>query len=377
VSLSAWLPASPWILALLVITYRYATRRPQLGAYAPVATGPLVSVIIPARNEARNIERCVRSVLATAYRPLEVVVVDDRSTDGTGDLVARMAVRLVRGTEPPPGWFGKQWALVQGYRVARGELLLFADADTKHEPELIPRAVAALTAERADLLSVVPRQEMVTFWEKLIQPHVFVALGARIGDLRRVNRTRVEWNAIANGQFILATRGSYEAVGTHEAVKNSVADDLMLAQTYVRHTKDIFLLHAPDYMSTRMYGSLHEIVEGWSKNLALGAPLMLPPVRMLRTLLPYLMWVPALVWVGPPVAWGVFDWDAAAVATVASLLTWIAIYAGERGPLHYALLYPLGALMVAYIMIRSAWRGNRKVEWRGRLYRGSGTHQKM
>jgi len=306
-------------------------------------------------------------------------VVDDRSTDGTGDLVAGLGerVRLVRGAELPPGWFGKQWALVQGYRVARGDLLLFADADTKHEPELIARAVAALTAERVDLLSVVPRQEMVTFWERLIQPHVFLALQARVGDLRRVNRTRIEWDAIANGQFILVTRGSYQAVGTHEAVKNSVADDVMLAQSYVRAGLDIFLVHAPHDMSTRMYRSLREIVEGWSKNLALGAPLMAPPVRVIRTLLPYLMWVPALVWVGPPVAWAVFGWDFAAIATAASLLTWIGIYAGERGPLRYALLYPLGAVMVAFIMIRSAWRGSRKVEWRGRTYRGSGTHQKL
>ena len=332
-------------------------------------------MIIPARNEARNIERCVRSILAATYPAIEVIVVDDRSTDGTGDLVERLGVRLVRGTELPPGWFGKQWALVQGYRVARGELLLFADADTKHEPELIARAVAALTTERVDLFSLVPRQEMVTFWERLIQPHVFLALQARVGDLRRVNRTRIEWDAIANGQFILVTRLSYEAVGTHQAVRNSVADDVMLAQTYVREGFDIFLAHAPTYMSTRMYGSLKEIVEGWSKNLALGAPLMAPPVRWIRTLLPYLMWVPALVWVGPPLAWAAFDWDFAAIATVASLITWIGIYAGERGPLQYALLYPLGAVMVAFIMMRSAWRGSRKVEWRGRLYRGSGSHR--
>ena len=376
---SAWLLASPWILALLVILYRYATRRPNLRDYPPAPSGggggPLVSVIIPARNEARNIERCVRSILAATYPAIEVIVVDDRSTDGTGDLVERLGVRLVRGTELPPGWFGKQWALVQGYRVARGELLLFADADTKHEPELIARAVAALTTERVDLFSLVPRQEMVTFWERLIQPHVFLALQARVGDLRRVNRTRIEWDAIANGQFILVTRLSYEAVGTHQAVRNSVADDVMLAQTYVREGFDIFLAHAPTYMSTRMYGSLKEIVEGWSKNLALGAPLMAPPVRWIRTLLPYLMWVPALVWVGPPLAWAAFDWDFAAIATVASLITWIGIYAGERGPLQYALLYPLGAVMVAFIMMRSAWRGSRKVEWRGRLYRGSGSHR--
>ena len=364
-----WLLASPWILALFLILYRYATRRPQLRDYAPAASGPLISVIIPARNEARNIDACVRSILAASYPNIEIIVVDDRSTDGTGDLAERLGVRVVRGAELPAGWFGKQWALVQGNRVARGELLLFADADTRHEPELIARAVTALQTERVDLFSVIPRQETVTFWERLIQPHVFVALAARISDLRRLNRTRVDWNAIANGQFILVTRASYERVGTHEAVKSTVTDDVMLAQTYVRHGLDIFLVHAVSDMTTRMYGSLREIIEGWSKNLALGAPLMAPPVRWIRAVFPYVMWMPALLWIGPPVAWAAFGWHFAAIATIASLITWIGIYAGERSPVRYAFLYPLGSAMVALIMIRSAWRGGRKVEWRGRVYK--------
>jgi chlorobactene glucosyltransferase len=378
VSITAWLLAAPWMLAFLVILYRYGTRRPHLRDYAPLERGPLVSVIIPARNEARNIERCLKSVLATGYQAIEVIVVDDRSTDGTADIVEPATgnrLRLIRGAELPPGWFGKQWAMIQGVREARGELLLFTDADTKHERELLPRAVQALLSERADLLSVLPRQEMKTFWERLIQPHVFIALQARVGDLRRLNRTRTEWNAIANGQFILVTRDSYESVGTHEAVKNSVADDLMLAQAYVRSGRDIFLVHAADFMATRMYGSLREIVDGWSKNLALGAPHMMPPVRWIRALAPYLMWVPSLVWIVPPLLWAICGWDWAAIATLVSLATWIAIYAFEKGPVPYALLYPLGATMVAFIMIRSALRGSRTVEWRCRTYRGSGTHQ--
>lgn len=142
-SLVPWLVASPWIAVVFVVVYRFVTRTPRLRDYEPLTSGPLVSVIIPARNEARNIERCVRSVLATAYAPLEVIVVDDRSTDGTAGIVEPATggrLRLVRGTDPPAGWFGKQWAIIQGYRVARGELLLFTDADTKHEPELLPRA---------------------------------------------------------------------------------------------------------------------------------------------------------------------------------------------------------------------------------------------
>jgi len=120
----------------------------------------------------------------------------------------------------------------------------------------------------------------VTFWERLVQPHVFVALAARVGDLRRINRTRVEWNAIANGQFILTTRAAYETVGTHQAVKQSVVDDMALAQGYVRHHLDIFLTHGEQYMVTRMYRSLAGIVEGWTKNLATGVPLAFPPIAL-------------------------------------------------------------------------------------------------
>ncbi len=375
--ITVWLLASPWILVLALVTFRYGRRRPHLREYRPMDDGPLVSVIIPARNERQNIETCVRSVLATTYAALEVVVVDDRSTDGTADVVQRLAadpanagrLRLVRGGELPSGWFGKQWAMVQGYREARGELLLFADADTRHEPELVPRAVTVLTTERADLVSLVPRQEMASFWERLIQPQVFLALQTRVGDLRRVNRTRVVWDAIANGQFILVSRAAYEAVGTHDVVKDHVADDVALAQAFVRAGKDIVLVHAPQFMSVRMYRSLSEIVQGWSKNLALGAPLMTPPIVVVRRAIPYLMWLPSLFWILPPLVWAL-DWPLAlpsAIATMASLLLWIKVYREERAPVRYAFLFPLGAAMVAYIMIRSALRGDR-VEWRGRRY---------
>jgi chlorobactene glucosyltransferase len=371
-----WIPAG-YALFLALIVYRYATRRPRLSDWPPASGGggPLMSVIVPARDEAANIERCVRSLMASSYGRLEVIVVDDRSSDGTGAIVERLAstaeaagrVRLVRGEELSSGWFGKSWALVQGYRAARGELVLFVDADTWLHPELIPRAARALAAERVDMVSVVSRQEVVTFWERLVQPHVFVALAARVGDLRRVNRTRVVWDAIANGQFILTTRAAYESVGTHEAVKDSVVEDMALAQAYVRQHRDIFLTHGEQYMRTRMYRSLAGIMEGWTKNLASGIPLAFPPVPLLRRAAPYVMWLPALVWIAPPVIWAVTGAYWAALTTLISLVIWIVIYWTEATPVWYALLYPVGAAMVAFIMIRSALRG-RRVEWRGRVY---------
>ena len=374
--LAIFIAAAAYGTVLLLVARRYADRHPHLRDYSSVQTGPLISVVIPARNEAANIERCVRSVAAAQYQQLEIIVVDDRSTDATGEIVARLAaepglagrVRLVAGADLPAGWFGKPWALVQGYRVAKGDLLLFADADTKHEPELVSRALGAHQAERVHLVTVIPRQEVGSFWEKLIQPQVFFVLQARVGNLARVNRTRVPWDAIANGQFILTSRADYEAIGTHEAVKDQVAEDVALAQAYVRSGRDLFLVHGPELMSTRMYRSFGEIIEGWSKNMALGSALMLPPIRWLRRVAPYLMWLPSLVWILPPILWALSCWPAAIVATVLSLAIWIAIYHNERAPLAYALLYPLGAIVVAAIMLRSAWRGARRVQWKGRTY---------
>ncbi len=370
-----WIPAG-YALVLALLIRRYAARRPRLAEYPPLARGPLVSVIVPARDEATNIEACMRSILASAYGPFELVVVDDRSSDGTAQIVERVAgevsaggrVRLVQGRELPDGWFGKQWAMVQGYRVARGELLVFTDADTRHHPELLGRAVQALESERVALVTVLSRQEMVTFWERLVQPHVLFVLAARVGDVRRVNRTRVEWDAIANGQFILTPRAAYETAGTHEAVKHSVVDDMALAQAYVRHHLDIFLTYGEEYMSTRMYSSLTGILEGWTKNLATGVPLAFPPWPGLRRAVPYVMWLPALLWIVPPVLWALFGWTWAAATTVIALVLWLAVYRVAGAPLRYALLYPIGAAIVAFIMMRSALRGSRRVEWRGRTY---------
>jgi len=373
-----WLIPAGYLAFLVALFVTYRHRAPRLRDYAPDSGGVLVSVIIPARNEAANIARCVRSVLATTYRPIEVLVVDDRSADATAEIVAGIAaepasggrLRLIRGAELPDKWFGKSWALVQGYREAKGDLLVFTDADTAHEPELIPRAVAALRAERVDLVSVLGRQELGSFWERLIQPHVFLALGARVGSFSRLNRTRVAWDAIANGQFILTSRAAYDAVGTHAAVRETVAEDLALAQSYVRAGRDIFLIHATEFMTTRMYASLGAILEGWSKNLALGTPLMLPPIPWLRRIAPWFIWIPALAWIAPPVVWmatGSVPWGA---ATTVSLAIWIGVCLSEGAPAWYALLYPLGAGMLAFIMMRSAWRGGRRVEWKGRRYSG-------
>jgi chlorobactene glucosyltransferase len=373
------LPSLPWLLPFLGVA-RLANHRPALSAARPV-TGRLVSVVIPARNERSNIDTVLRSVLASTYQPLEVIAVDDRSTDGTADLIRRIAVedsrlRLLDGDVLPAGWYGKPWACHQGYRAASGELLLFTDADTRHHPDLLAKAVGALQGEGADLVTLAPRQRCVTFWERVVMPQIWLLLGLRYHP-GRVNRARRERDVIANGQFILVRRVAYEAVGTHATVRNEIAEDLALAQAFHRAGRKQYFAFAEDLMETRMYQSLAQLVEGWSKNVFLGGRRSFPEEPMLRAMVPLMLAAALLFWLIPPGVLAVGGVEAglgpaAALATGLSVLFWALMSYGMRIPVAYGLLYPLGAAMALYIVMRSTWRGRRRVEWRGRTYRAGG-----
>jgi chlorobactene glucosyltransferase len=305
-------------------------------------------------------------------------VVDDRSTDGTAAIVRTLSdprVRLVPGEELPDGWFGKPWACFQGFREAKGELLLFTDADTRHGPELLGRAVGALLAEKAALVTVSPRQRCVTFWERVVMPQIWFLLSLRYHP-ETVNRARRPTDVIANGQFILTTRTAYEAAGTHAAVRHEVAEDLALAQTYVRNGLKLHFAFAERLMETRMYSGLSHLVEGWSKNMYLGGRRSFPDEPLRRALVPVMLVSAMLFWLIPPAMLfatvaqpgSTEIGAAAAVATAMAALFWMLICYGMEIPVLYGLEYPVGALISLYIILRSTWRGARRVEWRGRVY---------
>ena len=375
--LSDLLPALPWLLPFATLP-RLSRRTPSLMS-APAAAGRLVSIIIPARNESAVIGTVVSSILATTYRPFELLIVDDRSTDDTAEVVERLAdprVRLIRGAELPEGWYGKPWACFQGYRAAQGELLLFTDADTKHQPELLTQAVGALLEQKAGLVTVSPHQECVTFWERLVMPQIWFLLALRYHPAA-VNRARKARDVIANGQFILATRRAYEAAGTHEAVRHEVAEDLALAQSFLRQGQRLHFAFAERLMETRMYHGLAHLIEGWSKNIYLGGRRSFPDEPVLRALVPAMLIMGMLYWLVPPavlIASSVVPSlttvaPAALAATGLSAVFWVLICYGMKIPLVYGLGYPLGVVMALYIILRSSWRGAKRVEWRGRVYR--------
>lgn len=374
----ALLPAVPWLAPFLAFL-RLARRTPALRD-APAVRGRFVSVIVPARNEAANLPTLLDSLLASDYNPLEILVVDDRSTDATAAITGAYAqrdprVRLIPGEILPAGWYGKPWACLQGYRAAAGELLLFTDADTRHAPALLARAVGALEQERADLVSVLPRLACGSFWERTVMPLMFATLGFRFHP-RTVNRARHARDMIANGQFILVTRKAYEAVGTHAVVRHEVAEDLVLAQAFFRSGRRWYLAYALDLLETRMYTGLRDLITGWTKNVYVGGRRSYPDEPVRRALVPVMFLVNALYWLLPPVllllaVLGTVSatWLApAAMATGLCVAFWALFDAGFGVSPRYAVTYPLGQAVIAWIFLRSTFRGERRIEWRGRTY---------
>ena len=200
---------------------RVAQRTPSWRRHG-TPSWPRISIIVPARDEAPNLPRLLASLRALDPAPAEIIVVDDHSTDGTGDL-ARAAGALVISPPPlPAGWLGKAWACHAGAAAATGELLLFTDADTAHGPASLGDAVAALDAERADLLSAVPTHRAVSWWERFQGVfQLLLLIACRAGAASDRGRRR-----FSIGQYLLFRRDAYDQAGGHAAVRGEIAEDL-------------------------------------------------------------------------------------------------------------------------------------------------------
>jgi chlorobactene glucosyltransferase len=343
---------------------------------------PLISVIVPARNEARNIRRCVEALLRQTYPQFELIVVDDHSTDATPDIVTEIAaaegagtLHLLRAPVRPPGWAGKPHALWAGVQAARGSWLCFIDADTFAQPDLLKAAYASSQRWRADLLTILTEQELGSFWERVILPLVFTALSVGF-SAARVNDPQAP-EAIANGQFILIRRDVYFQTGGHEAVRGEIAEDKALAERVKRAGFRLVLADGRVYARTRMYTRLDEIWEGWTKNIYLGMRdrlglLFVGGVVSLAGALALPLWLAgSLVW------WaGQGGWQAG-VSVIQALTIWVwllvqrarAARAFHISPL-YAITFPLGALVFTAMIFTSVFNvvSGRGVTWKGRSY---------
>ncbi len=364
--------------------------------------GPLISVLIPARNEENNIRRCVEAVLAQDYPNFEVLVLDDRSTDATPAILVELtkhesrlprwrrasgiahgrhdAARLVVlfGAELPAGWAGKPHALHQAAQSATGQWLCFLDADTFLEPNALSATLAMAEQTGADLYTMMTTQVMGTFWEKAVLPLVLTALSVGFSP-RKVNDSRKR-DAVANGQFILIKRSVYDAIGGHAAIKNQIVEDKAISEQVKWNGYRLILANGHTLAKTRMYTSLSSLWEGWTKNIYLGLKDS-PGMLLLGVFGAFLALMSTLfmpLWPLFGLSWYFNGGGTAAMLVfVEALLVWAVLLVARAKVARkmgisgwYALSTPLGAGVFAAMMFTSAWKilSGQGVSWKGRRY---------
>ena len=361
--------------------------------FGPGDTAPLVSVLIPARNEARRITPCLRSLLAQDYPNYEIIVLDDHSEDDTARVVldhgfsrdAGTDRRLVEGQALPLGWTGKAWACHQLAAFARGDYLLFTDADTAHEPAALGAFIGHALDTDAALLSAWPRQVTGTWSEAAVIPLVYVLLLGALPHylLRRLqrrpeyargaSRAMLETLGAANGQFILFRRTAYERIGGHAAVRDHLVEDVALGRLVAARTGEGLCLINCDgsrLVHCRMYTSFAEVWEGFTKNLRAAFAessfsfWLFGALQTCGLLLPFVFaFLPGLNgrWWWIPVAQVAWVYGLRLVLTARFRTSWLG-----------AFLHPVGQGLSLLIGLNS-WRlsTQKGVTWKGRTYRMS------
>lgn len=361
----------------LIASLRMLERAAPRGK-GPAVTRP-VSVLVPARNEARNIHRCLRSLLAQDYPLLEVLVLDDGSTDATADIVAEMAredlrLRLVHGQTLPQGWMGKNFACHQLARLARGDWLLFTDADTDHRPGALAWAIEAVQQNRADLVSLIPHTVTHTLGEQIVLPIIpFGLLGCFPLALGQWLRT--PFLTMALGPFMLFRREAYHYIGGHRAVRGDIAEDVVLARQTRRVGGHVILLDGAEQVDVHFYRGFRESWHGLAKSAFAALEYRLLPSLLMIGFYGFLFLRPVAflflgLWqggMGEPVL------RLTLLQVFLSSGLWYAVAVRFRLPRSTAFLYPLTVLFTILIMLdsirRTVFSG---IGWKERVYRVRG-----
>lgn len=360
---------------------RFRTQNPPIPRPAAVG-GPheKISVIIPARDEEKNIGNCLSHLIKQDYPNYEIIVVDDRSQDRTPHLLENfkklspVPFKIVRIEKLPPGWTGKNHAMQVASKAASGDWLLFTDADTTHAPDSVRAAVQEALARKADFLTLAPQVECGSFWEHTVQPLAVssLALWFKAAELNQPGSGII----LANGQFILVKKNAYEAAGGNESVKMEVIEDVELAKKIKAKGFQVLFLNGTEIYSTRMYTSLAQIFKGWTRIFIhlfeKNIPAILHKVFLFLffSIFPFaILAYEKVLWLSGNVSFdSVLFWASAAVCGWIILVRFIGNRLLKANP-WYALLHPVGSVVMSWLLLvcvgrilsggRSEWRGDR------------------
>lgn len=334
----------------------------RLGEFRLPRRYPKISVLIPARNEENNIGPCVVSLLRQQYPNFEVLVMDDSSTDRTGQILAALEVdeknrgclRVLTGTPLPGGWLGKHWACQQLADAADGEILLFSDADTIYHPLALTEIAAAMEAQSADMLAVIPSERVISPAEKLLVPF-FMWATLTFLPFSLAYYVPWSWLSFAVGQCMLFRREAYAKIGGHGAVRDHVVDDAALSRRIKQAGLRWRVADGTWRVQCRMYRNGREVIEGFSKNTfpTFGYNVTIFLIGWLGMVAPYL--APAAVlflWVlDQPVS--LHSIQMVVLAILLGVAGWFGYYWRFRYPLYLVFFYPITILLFTLVAFRS------------------------
>jgi len=334
---------------------------------------PLTSILIPARNEEVSIRDCVVSLLEQDYPNMEIIVLNDHSTDNTAKIISELAnttsnLKIIEGKELPPGWLGKNWACYQLGELSRGSILLFTDADTHHAPNAVREAVSTLISQQLDFLSALPLQIVKTFGEKLLVPSLYWYTQSFM-SLNLSYILPITNLSASIGQFMLIRRDTYQEIGGYEAIRDEIADDLALVRQVKAHKRRWRLFDGILLIQCRMYRNFSQVISGFSKNFFAVFGNRIIPFLFIWFWLAIVFIEPPLVlllrMINAPIPW-TSVW-LAFIACLEALLLWGLTLWRFRFPFWIVFLYPLTVLLsevVAFNSIYSTLIGQSK--WKGR-----------
>lgn len=355
-------------LSLIIITLTVSANVsyfPRLRPAAQSDDNPIISVLIPARNEASVIGQTVQALLKQTYPNYEVIVLDDNSTDETSTEVLNAAdqddrLRLIDGLPLPGGWLGKNWACHQLAKEAQGDYLLFSDADVLWQPEALAALVHLAQTESSDLVTVWPSQQTITWTERLVVPLIALAI---FGYLPVIAVHRTPWPAFAaaNGQCLLFRRLAYQQIGGHAAVSEQIIEDVALARRVKATRLRLRMADGANLVNCRMYTNWPEVRDGFAKNILSGHGQSVP-FLIVSTIFHWLVFIFPWLWL--LVIGGL--WPLLLVITGIGIRAITAYATGQR--MRDALLLPVSVILMTIIAGQSIWwhwRG--QVQWKGRV----------
>lgn len=338
---------------------------------------PTVSVLIPARNEAPIIGATLEALLAQQYPHLEILVLDDHSDDSTAEVVAAVArrhpqVRLLCGAELPPGWTGKNWACSQLGAAARGDLLVFTDADVHWQPGALCSLVAAFDELDADLLTIWPTQITQSWGERLTVPLMALAVLAYL-PVRLAHDFHHPLAAAANGQCMAFRRPAYVASGGHAAVRSAIVEDVQLARRIKSAGLRLRMADGAGLVQCRMYAGGRAAIDGFTKNILAGHGNRLS-LLALSTLFHWSLFLLPWVWLALGQGWSLPGWPGwpLLLVGVGVAVRGLTAYVTRQRVVD-AVLLPVSVVIFTFIAVRAVWWRVHVggVHWKGRVIHGT------